>query len=1164
LFSGNNVSNSTRITNQGIEHMMKGEYNKALECFDTVIQLDPNNQAAWLYKAFGLQRLDSHNEAIKSFDKAIELKPDDFDAWQSRGFSLSRIGENNEANKCFDKAIKIASDLKDNTKLYVAHVQRGVNNIRTEQEDAEKDFKKAFELLPSLGVDPAKGVARSSPFANLFIYISNLKYMMGKNAQARGDKEEAITYYDEALKKLQLLIPENKQGEMLMPNRQAFQIYIDMGQTYQDMAKFEDAEKSFNSALSLSVTIAEKELEADSYLRLSNLYFNFLNRFEDARKCCDAVIERTKDPGLAATALHLKGGADLALGLYHEALQCHKKEAEYFRSIGDIRSETAARSGMASDLSIMGRSNEAIVTLESVLDSYTKLGLKIQMIYTLCGIAQENRALGDYEAALTTLSDAQKKASDFGNPSLEAQCLVLQGDIHLYLHSWNDAQTCYEQAFDLFSNSNKRATDQYLKVRTLIGLSSIHLNKKNYKEAQTYSRDAIDVCNFNEPRLDTTKASVYQQLSEIYSAQKKYSEAIESLKSALDIYNKLGMLRQQAQMYLNMSQLLLEAKENANAMSNNDKAVEIYCKIGGIQDEILTCKNVASQIYYDDGRLEEARKILEDELLKINAETIDPNILAHSYVGLAAISRKIGNETQAASNLVKAVNKLDSVRSKITSGDLRISFQGQETTAYKVLVESCFSLGNIEKSFEYMEKSKSRVLIEQIRTTRLRKPQGVSEEIQKREDELLDDMNAAISTNLKGQRAYEIEKELDELWFTMQELYPSSAEVKEYLSLRRGGTLDSIQFIDLLRDTDNVSIVEYYILNNKILIFLTSSKTNKLETYSKQIDREILKKHCDDFISYIEDKKVSKQPIYDLEKSFEEMSSCLIEPIAGVLNGVKHLHIVPDSFLHGFPIHALSLNGQRLIDKCSISYSDSASTLKYCLSRPSRKIENVLVIGVPPPDLDFAEVEAKEISAILHCQPDIGRDVTKQYVKSSIGGKDVVSFSCHSKFYADAALNSGIILPSREKLTARELFQIRTSADLVSLSACESGRSEEKPGDEMLGLVRSIIFAGAKSVLASLWRVDDLATYVTMTKFYEEFYTKQLNKSQALRAAQLYVRDLNAKDLLRIVERLTAKNYPIQEDLKVGLELRAVHEPEKKIFQDIYDWSPFVIIGDWH
>ena len=99
-------------------------------------------------------------------------------------------------------------------------------------------------------------------------------------------------------------------------------------------------------------------------------------------------------------------------------------------------------------------------------------------------------------------------------------------------------------------------------------------------------------------------------------------------------------------------------------------------------------------------------------------------------------------------------------------------------------------------------------------------------------------------------------------------------------------------------------------------------------------------------------------------------------------------------------------------------------------------------------------------------------------------------------------------------------------------------------------------FSGAQATI--IWSGN------AMTKFYEEFYTKRLNKSQALRKAQLYIRDLSAKDLLRIVERLTAKDYPIQKDLKIGLELLADHEPEKKRFQDIYYWSPFVIIGDWH
>ena len=162
---------------------------------------------------------------------------------------------------------------------------------------------------------------------------------------------------------------------------------------------------------------------------------------------------------------------------------------------------------------------------------------------------------------------------------------------------------------------------------------------------------------------------------------------------------------------------------------------------------------------------------------------------------------------------------------------------------------------------------------------------------------------------------------------------------------------------------------------------------------------------------------------------------------------------------------------------------------------------------------------------------------------ASLADRRTVSFSCHARFSSEDPLASGIKLAGDDMLTARDWLTLKTSADLISLSACESAVSGERPGDEMLGLVRSMTFAGARSIVASLWRVDDLATYITMTRFYENITERGLDKPHALREAQLYLRGV----------RSPSDSPP----------LKGTSTSWSGDFSHPYYWAPFVLTGTW-
>lgn len=187
-------------------------------------------------------------------------------------------------------------------------------------------------------------------------------------------------------------------------------------------------------------------------------------------------------------------------------------------------------------------------------------------------------------------------------------------------------------------------------------------------------------------------------------------------------------------------------------------------------------------------------------------------------------------------------------------------------------------------------------------------------------------------------------------------------------------------------------------------------------------------------------------------------------------------------------------------------------------------LQDVLVVGNPtmpgvsanigdrPQQLTAlpgAEQEARAIAPLLHTQALIGSQATKAAVVQRLSTARIIHLATHGLLRSNLqALDSAIALapdgtgePSDGLLTAAELAQMRLNAELIVLSACDTGQGQIT-GDGVIGLSRSLITAGVPSVLVSLWSVPDAPTAELMTEFYRQFQQTD-NKAQALRQAML-------------------------------------------------------------
>jgi CHAT domain-containing protein len=284
-----------------------------------------------------------------------------------------------------------------------------------------------------------------------------------------------------------------------------------------------------------------------------------------------------------------------------------------------------------------------------------------------------------------------------------------------------------------------------------------------------------------------------------------------------------------------------------------------------------------------------------------------------------------------------------------------------------------------------------------------------------------------------------------------------------------------------------------------------------------------------------------------------QLDRYLIEPIADLLPQREgdRLIFMPHQDLFLVPFSALqNVQGRYLIERYSLAVAPSIQVLDRTHARAnhlrqrSNQTGQPLIVGNPvmplwpahlgkkssdrPAPLPNSESEARAVAQMLNVQPLTGGNATKNAVLQRLEQASLIHLATHGILDSERGLDSAIALAPMNDgddgwLTARELLNLDLNAQLVVLSACNTGQGALS-GDGIVGLSRSLLAAGAPSAIVTQWAVPDAPTAALMTRFYE-FLGQGLDKAAALRQATL----------------ATMQQYP-----------------------DPIDWAAFTLIGDTH
>ncbi|HSB00741.1 MAG TPA: CHAT domain-containing protein, partial [Anaerolineales bacterium] len=234
----------------------------------------------------------------------------------------------------------------------------------------------------------------------------------------------------------------------------------------------------------------------------------------------------------------------------------------------------------------------------------------------------------------------------------------------------------------------------------------------------------------------------------------------------------------------------------------------------------------------------------------------------------------------------------------------------------------------------------------------------------------------------------------------------------------------------------------------------------------------------------------------------------LLTPIWQKLSRVDTLNIIPHGPLHALPFHALRQDGRFLIETHAVSYAPSAAVLNYCWNKPSAQSSGQsfdgksLLVGIPDERATQVSQEIQALAALIHgSRVLLNEEATLERVRSAAPDCDLLHLAAHGLFRPEAPLLSSIHLADKW-MAVQDVYDLDLKASLVTLSACETGLGHDEGGDDVVGLVRGFLHAGASSLLVSLWVVDDRSMTDLMIRFYTHWLAGK-PKSQALRQAQL-------------------------------------------------------------
>ena len=920
-----------------------------------------------------------------------------------------------------------------------------------------------------------------------------------------GDKKRAIASFEKGLviakeinnQDLEKLAKKNLQLAQAIndPRKAEADQLLDQGIEQVNTSQFTAALDSWQQALIIYREIKDPLGESQSLGNLGLAYY-FLGDYAKAieyQQQSLAIAREIKDRNGEGNALGNLGLAYYSLGDYAKAIEYQQQRLAIAREIKD-------RNGEGQSLGNLGLAYDSLGDYAKAIEYHQQSLAIAREIKDRNG---EGTALGNLGKAYSSLGD-YAKAIEYNQQSLaikreikdrlgEGQSLGNRGLAYYSLGDYAKAIEYNQQSLAIA----REIKDRNGEGAALGNLGKAYYSLGDYAKAIEYHQQSLALAREIKDR--NGEGTALGNLGLAYDSLGDYAKAIDyyqqSLAIAREIKNRLG----EGQSLGNLGNAYDSLGDYAKAIEYHQQSLAIAREIkerlgegqslGDLGNAYDSLGDYAKAIEYQQQSLAIAREIKD-----LNGEGLSLNNLGLAFY-------KSGNLAEAEKTLRIGIEVWESLRGKLGKNDsYKVSIFEQQARTYRILQEVLIAQNKTKEALEISERGRSRAFVDLL-TSRLE-----SKNAGQISERPIDKPTLSLLQQIaKQQNATLVEYSIIYDEFKIQ----GKQETKE-----------SELYIWVIKPTGEVTfrkadLKPLWQKENTTLARLVITSRDSIHAISTAFRGGIIPREN-------ADKSKAKQ-------KFQQLHKLLIEPIADLLpkQETEKVIFIPQSSLFLVPFAALQdANGKYLIEKHTILTSPSIQVLDLTRKQKQRtgtkpiEGKDTLIVGNPTMPflapkigetpqqlipLPGAEIEANAISKLLKTEPLIGKKATEATVVKRLPQARFVHLATHGLFDDIQGLNSGIALTPSGKddglLTASEILDLKLNAELVVLSACDTGRGR-LTGDGVIGLSRSLISAGVPSVLVSLWSVPDAPTALLMTEFYQNLQ-KGSDKAQALRQAML-------------------------------------------------------------
>ncbi|WP_239236824.1 CHAT domain-containing protein [Candidatus Nitrotoga sp. BS] len=685
---------------------------------------------------------------------------------------------------------------------------------------------------------------------------------------------------------------------------------------------------------------------------------------------------------------------------------------------------------------------------------------------------------------------------------LDDPALLATGDLYLANVAW--FQGNYQTAFQLLTQANniaERANDSQLRIMVENTRGLMYWTLNDTDKGLLHLQDAVTLSRSSN--IQTELASSLNNLGLIYRQRGDHVTALDYFQQAKSLDESLKSQWGLGYDHRNIGISLLALGQLEEAEGHFLKAEQISADIHNVINwvkALLELGNVNKALARPQqalGYYERAHELSQRYGIK--------EVEWRAAAGKATLLQEQGKTSDALTWFTKGVEVVEGMRATLKIDELRNSFQNNKLDLYRDIITLLITMNRTDDAFNFLERSRSRSFIDLLGNQKLSfKKEG--------DQETWNKINTLASTvnSLKSELgSYEkppadLEKRYRNTKIRYQEavleLKQTNPDLSSFVSVDPLNLKGVQQLL-----APGVGLLTYFITKDQLYLWLITNERTVFRTISaKEEELTRLVTRYRQLVQHLE----------PVEDELQKLYASLILPVAPEITKLEYLGIVPDGPLHFLSFAALKHGPAYLVDDIPLFYAPSASVFQFTFAkRQEIKNNKVLAIGNPDLgnfnyDLPLAELEAKSIQW-NYPNMDIltGTKATKEWVVKNISRYGIIHLAAHGEFDEGNPLLSSLWLasenPENRQLTVQEIFGLEINADLVTLSACQTGLGKLEAG-ELIGLNRAFIYAGTHALVSALWRVDDLSTSVLMKHFYRNYVTA--NKAKSLRQAQLLVK----------------------------------------------------------